>query len=441
MALPTISTLPTAPSRADAPSDFNSKADALIGALPTLVSQINAFGVELPNVVNQTDYAGTSTTSLTVGTGSKSLTIEINKNFAVGQAVRIANTATPANYMDGQVTAYTKATGALVVNVTAVGGTGTFTAWTVSLSPGSAILANYAPIAGAAFTGDVTTTGKMGIGTTSLSYKVEISNAAATHSVLRAANTNTSFNTDFELYNAANTTSNTLISKRTDGSLWLYQSGLNYIAAYTNNLERLRIDTAGNVGIGTSTPASYAKLAVVGAGFTAVGVVSDSTSETQIRFSLNTAARISNQSNTDLLFDTNGVERFRITAAGNYVFPNSVSSGNLADAVGYKGLPQNAQTSSYTLGLTDMGKDIYISGTTATQTITIPANASVAFPIGTVIKITNDSNQNWSIAITTDTLVLKGTGSTGTRTLAAFGDAVLEKKTATRWWIGGTGLT
>ena len=136
-----------------------------------------------------------------------------------------------------------------------------------------------------------------------------------------------------------------------------------------------------------------------------------------------------------LEFYTNNGERLRINSTGG------ITSSNLADAVGYKGLPQNPKTASYTLALTDMGYDIYITGTTAAQTITIPANGAVAFPVGTMIQITNDSNQNWSIAITTDTLLWSPNNVTGTRTLAPAGQVTVRKVSATRWWISGVGLT
>lgn len=50
--------------------------------------------------------------------------------------------------------------------------------------------------------------------------------------------------------------------------------------------------------------------------------------------------------------------------------------------------PQNIQSGNYTLALSDAGKHIY-SSNTAAQTITIPTNSSVAFPIGSVITIVN----------------------------------------------------
>ena len=134
MPLPTISALPTPPSRSDAPADFNANADAFLGALPTMQSEINAFITALPTAVNGIDYNGTSTTSLTVGTGNKTLTTQTGKNFQIGQSVRVASTASPSNYMDGQVTAYDSSTGAMTVAVASVGGSGTLAAWTISLA-------------------------------------------------------------------------------------------------------------------------------------------------------------------------------------------------------------------------------------------------------------------------------------------------------------------
>jgi len=46
-----------------------------------------------------------------------------------------------------------------------------------------------------------------------------------------------------------------------------------------------------------------------------------------------------------------------------------------------------------------------------------------------------------TIAIATDTLVLAGAGTTGSRLLAANGIATALKIGATKWIISGTGLT
>lgn len=100
----------------------------------------------------------------------------------------------------------------------------------------------------------------------------------------------------------------------------------------------------------------------------------------------------------------------------------------------------NSQGASYTLALTDRGKSIDFTGAAA-QTITIPANASVAFPVGSTVTITNTTANNLSIAITTDTLRQAGTANTGTRTLAQYGIATIRKVASTTWIIAGSGLT
>lgn len=79
--------------------------------------------------------------------------------------------------------------------------------------------------------------------------------------------------------------------------------------------------------------------------------------------------------------------------------------------------------------------------TQATLTITIPANASVPFPPGTLLTFQNQGGGNMSIAITSDTLQLANTSTTGTRTLAANGIATAYKTTSTIWIISGSGLS
>ena len=113
------------------------------------------------------------------------------------------------------------------------------------------------------------------------------------------------------------------------------------------------------------------------------------------------------------------------------------------DAVGFRNIPQNSQSAAYTCVLSDAGKHIYHpSADTTARTFTIPANASVAYPLGTAITFINDTSAGVvTIAITTDTLVFAGAGTTGSRTLAANGMATAIKIGTTRWMISGTGLT
>lgn len=73
-----------------------------------------------------------STTSNSITAGNKTFTVETGKGFLPGQFIIAANTAAPANYIQGQVVTYNSATGALVMSNIAMGGTGTFTAWTIT---------------------------------------------------------------------------------------------------------------------------------------------------------------------------------------------------------------------------------------------------------------------------------------------------------------------
>jgi hypothetical protein len=111
----------------------------------------------------------------------------------------------------------------------------------------------------------------------------------------------------------------------------------------------------------------------------------------------------------------------------------------------FGGAPQNSQSAPYTLALTDAGESVYHPVTDTTpRTWTIPANASVAFAIGTKVDLINDCSAGIiTVAITSDTLVWLngGTGGTGSRSLAACSEATLTKVTATRWSITGAGVS
>lgn len=102
-------------------------------------------------------------------------------------------------------------------------------------------------------------------------------------------------------------------------------------------------------------------------------------------------------------------------------------------------VPQNTQSVDYTCVLGDAGKAMVESG--SSKTITIPANGSVAYPVGSTLTFANNTSGTMSIAITTDTMYLAGTATTGTRTLAQRGMATAYKISSTVWFISGAGLT
>ena len=78
-------------------------------------------------------YTTSSTNSLSLTTGSKSLTVAADLALSVGQDVIIAHDAN--NRMEGTISAYNSTTGALTVNVTHVlAGSGTYSSWAISLA-------------------------------------------------------------------------------------------------------------------------------------------------------------------------------------------------------------------------------------------------------------------------------------------------------------------
>jgi hypothetical protein len=107
----------------------------------------------------------------------------------------------------------------------------------------------------------------------------------------------------------------------------------------------------------------------------------------------------------------------------------------------YRTIYQNTRSAAYTLTLSDSGKQIFHPASdNNARTFTIPANSSVNFPIGTEVTFINMVN-TVTIAITSDTLTQAGTGSAGSRTLAAYGWARAVKINSTEWLIDGVGLT
>ena len=126
------------------------------------------------------------------------------------------------------------------------------------------------------------------------------------------------------------------------------------------------------------------------------------------------------------------------------------TSGNLTNCtgdgtnpVGYRNIPVLSQSAAYSLVLTDAGDMIFHPSTDANnRTFTIPSSTTVAFPLGTVLTFSNLATANpVTIAIITDTLYLAGTGSTGSRTVGAYGIAQATKVALGIWLLTGTGVS
>lgn len=315
----------------------------------------------------------------------------------------------------------------------------------------------------------VNTSGNVGIGTSAPGAKLDVVGSGSVYT--RARSTDTTGSAIGHV--GAEFAGGSVLQMRAGfGYTYLVSTGASDpLLIGTNSNERMRIDSSGNVMVGTTSATGL--FSVNGVSYGAMiatdrfGLLGNNLyyGTANFRYIGNGHAYGWVQGNTDgadyrLLYAGNNTsgggavatptERLYITAAGNVGigtaspgstltvsgtvnFTGALTSGDLADAVGYKGLPQNAKTASYTLALSDMGKHISIT----TGGVVIPANGSVAFPIGSTIVIYNDSASAQNISITTDTLRLAGTATTGTRSLAQRGLSTCVKVLATEWVVSG----
>ena len=113
--------------------------------------------------------------------------------------------------------------------------------------------------------------------------------------------------------------------------------------------------------------------------------------------------------------------------------------------IGYLGIPQKAIStgSSYTLVLTDQGKHVYTLASSG-QTVNIPTNAAVPFPIGTAVTLVLKGNGPLTVSptSTSTTLYLAGTATPkASVSMAAMGMATLLKVENDVWFVNGNGVT
>lgn len=94
----------------------------------------------------------------------------------------------------------------------------------------------------------------------------------------------------------------------------------------------------------------------------------------------------------------------------------------------------NQRTASYTLGLSDAGKTVEMSSSSAT-TLTIPLNSASAFPLGTVIWLTRQGAGTVTVAGSGVTLRARG----GASAPAQYAVGRLWKRATDEWLLGWLG--
>jgi len=331
----------------------------------------------------------TAGTGISITNGSASITIT---NTAPNQVVSITGggtTVVTGSYPNFSVTSADQYVG----TVTSVSGAGT--------------------VNGLTLTGTVTSTGSITLGgtlsvnlATDVTGTLPVSNGGLGVSTLTSNAVIIGNGTSGVLSVAPGTTGNVLTSS---GSAWVSSAitGVNLTSQVTGTLP------VANGGTGATTLTGV----IIGNGTSAFTTV--------------TAPSGAIVGTTD----TQNLTNKTLTTGNTVDAGTSISdTGTIAaTSPGFRGLPQNSRTASYTLALTDAGK--HISNTTGG--FVIPANSSVAFPIGTTIVLFNNSGSTQTISITTDTLRQAGSANTGTRTLAIYGLATCVKIASTTWVING----
>lgn len=121
-----ITALPTPPSRTD-PLNFSDRADAFLAALPRFRDEANS----IEQALTASTTIATSTSSITVSPGSKTLTTQAAKGFNINAWYCITSPTDSGKSLIGQITAYDSATGALTFNAISVTGSGSDTNWVI----------------------------------------------------------------------------------------------------------------------------------------------------------------------------------------------------------------------------------------------------------------------------------------------------------------------
>ncbi len=132
------------------------------------------------------------------------------------------------------------------------------------------------------------------------------------------------------------------------------------------------------------------------------------------------------------------IKQTALTADRTLTYPNATGT------LGFINIPPNIQSGNYTILKTDRGYAIvHPAAGGAGDTYTVDSVANQAWDDGDCVTIDNrDLTNSVAVAVTTQTLRLGGTTTTGTRTVAAGGIGTLRFASAEgEWVISGAGVT
>ena len=238
-------------------------------------------------------------------------------------------------------------------------------------------------------------------------------------------------------YSSANVFARTtVLSSSNSGSAVTFSAGTKDVFLTLAASKTTQADGSGNVGIGTGSPGT--KLDAYTSGTTSTVLRTRNDTTTVYLDANNGYSYLNTFTNHPMLFGTNNTERVRISSTGGLSVGTTTDpgAGYISDKIGnVRSVPQNSQTTGYTLVALDAGKHISIT----TGGVTVPASV---FSIGDTVTIYNNSGSNQTITQGASvTLRQVGTANTGNRTLAQYGLCTVLCVASNTFVITGGGLT
>jgi hypothetical protein len=171
----------------------------------------------------------------------------------------------------------------------------------------------------------IDTSGNVGIGTSSPTYRLDVASGDTTASIgyaMRIRSNATATAAAMQFTNSAGSSQTGLVTCTDTGTMTIQSDGASSLLAFrTNGNERMRIDSSGNVGVGTTAPTR--RLSISGG---------DVELNANVLY-LNSGNAFIQGNSTNILFSTNATERMRLDSSGNLGIGTSAPQAKLSVVV------------------------------------------------------------------------------------------------------------